>query len=174
MYLHLMETPRAQIIDVLRQRLALDDTHIRDLEIGIYNWTVTNADKYKIAKNWKNPKFAILYKDKARSVLANIDSTSYVKNTRLMERLQEHEFLPHELPFMKPENVFPEKWKEIIDEKLKKEHALESKPEAMTTLFKCGKCKKRECNYKEKQVRSADEPMTIFITCLNCGNRWRM
>ena len=45
--------------------------------------------------------------------------------------------------------------------------------EAMTDQFKCGRCKSRKCIYYELQTRSADEGMTIFITCLNCGNRWR-
>lgn len=169
-----IESCRNHVISLVMNKTQLDETHAKDLEIGIYNWAIINAEKIKLSRNWKNSKFVILYKDKARSVLANLDPNSYVKNGRLLERLNEHEFLPHELPFMKPENIYPEQWKEIIDEKLKKEHTLQSKPEAMTNLFKCGKCKKRECNYKEKQVRSADEPMTIFITCLNCGNRWRM
>mmetsp|Transcript_2869 Transcript_2869/g.4165 ORF Transcript_2869/g.4165 Transcript_2869/m.4165 type:complete len:268 (+) Transcript_2869:284-1087(+) len=38
--------------------------------------------------------------------------------------------------------------------------------------FKCGKCKKRMVTYYQIQIRSSDEPMTIKITCLNCGNRW--
>ena len=49
----------------------------------------------------------------------------------------------------------------------------EMKPESMTDVFKCHKCKKRECSYYEVQTRSADEPMTVFVTCLNCKNRWR-
>ena len=39
-----------------------------------------------------------------------------------------------------------------------------------TTLFKCDKCKKRNSIIMEKQVLSADEPATQFITCLECGN----
>ena len=49
----------------------------------------------------------------------------------------------------------------------------ELKPEAMTDVFKCRKCGSRSCSYYEIQTRSADEPMTQFINCLNCGNRWR-
>ena len=72
-------------------------------------------------------------------------------------------------------NVYPEVWKDIIDNKMKKEqHIYEEKPAAMTTLFKCGKCKKRECMFQELQLRSCDEPMTLFITCINCGHRFRI
>lgn len=44
---------------------------------------------------------------------------------------------------------------------------------ATTDAFKCGKCGKRKCTYYEKQTRSADEPMTVFVSCMNCGNKWR-
>ena len=49
----------------------------------------------------------------------------------------------------------------------------ELKPEAMTNLFKCRRCGSRETSYYEVQTRSADEPMTQFITCLQCNNRWK-
>lgn len=42
-----------------------------------------------------------------------------------------------------------------------------------TDMFICRKCKKRECSYYELQLRSADEPMTKFIKCCNCGFEWR-
>ena len=50
-----------------------------------------------------------------------------------------------------------------------------SKPQGMATSnrFKCRKCGKRECSYYQLQTRSADEPMTNFITCLNCGSNWK-
>jgi len=42
-----------------------------------------------------------------------------------------------------------------------------------TTQFRCGKCGKRETKYTQAQTRSADEPMTTYVSCVNCGNRWK-
>lgn len=35
-------------------------------------------------------------------------------------------------------------------------------------------CKQNNCAYTEAQTRSADEPMTLFVFCKNCGNRWKV
>ena len=43
----------------------------------------------------------------------------------------------------------------------------------ISNTFTCGKCKENKTRYTQVQTRSADEPMTIFITCVNCGNRWK-
>jgi transcription elongation factor S-II len=45
--------------------------------------------------------------------------------------------------------------------------------EATTDMFVCGKCKQRKCTYYQLQTRSADEPMTTYVTCTNCNNRWK-
>jgi len=45
--------------------------------------------------------------------------------------------------------------------------------EAETDAFQCGRCKQRKTRYRQAQTRSADEPMTTFVTCTNCGNRWK-
>jgi transcription elongation factor S-II len=41
------------------------------------------------------------------------------------------------------------------------------------SLFTCGRCKSIKTTSTQKQTRSADEPMTVFVLCLNCGKRWR-
>jgi DNA-directed RNA polymerase subunit M/transcription elongation factor TFIIS len=38
-----------------------------------------------------------------------------------------------------------------------------------TALYRCPKCGARRCSMEQKQTRCADEPMTIFLTCLECG-----
>ncbi len=144
-----------------------------DLEKGVYNWAIEYSIRKGLVRNWANPRFKNIYVAKCRSIAANLQMTSYIGNVRLINRLHEREFLPRDLPFMRPENVFPELWKSVLDVKLMRDQFFE-KPEAMTDQFRCGRCKKRECVYQELQLRSSDEPMSLFITCLNCGNRWRM
>ena len=41
-----------------------------------------------------------------------------------------------------------------------------------TDLLKCGKCLKSNCTYNQLQTRSADEPMTTFVMCNECGHRY--
>ncbi len=45
--------------------------------------------------------------------------------------------------------------------------------QAETDQFICGKCRSRKCTYYQMQTRSADEPMTTFVTCTNCRNAWK-
>ena len=71
-------------------------------------------------------------------------------------------------------DIYPENWTELLDKKIKRDKLkYEMKPQAMTDQFKCRKCNSRSCSYYEVQTRSADEPMTQFISCLECGNRWK-
>jgi len=44
---------------------------------------------------------------------------------------------------------------------------------SISTHLTCGKCGQKKVTYTQAQTRSADEPMTTFCTCLNCGNRWK-
>lgn len=167
---------RERVINIIATQTALaslGEHTVRDLELGLYNWAIQFADENDIVKNWANERFKRIYLNKAMSVVSNLNPT-ILGNYKLIDRLKEKEFKPHNIPFMRPENVFPERWRQVIDNRQKKEqHMFEDKPEAMSDLIVCGKCKKKQCVYKEIQIRSCDEPMTLFISCLNCGNRWR-
>jgi transcription elongation factor S-II len=168
------DSPRPHVEAEIK-KIVGDSVVSKDIEIGIYNNSISYSEKNRVVRNWKNGRFRRIYLNKARSVISNLKEDSYIENIKLKQRLLEKEFLPHEISDMRPEDMFPEAWRAIIDDKMKRdEHVFEEKPAAMTTQFKCGKCKKRECIYQELQLRSADEPMTLFITCLNCGNRWKM
>lgn len=170
-----MNAIREHTLSLISSRCKQNTGTSKEIEESIYKWTLEYASSHDIVRNWKSKRFQRTYIAKANNVIANLDPSSYVGNSRLIERMNADEFKPSTIAFMKPENMFPELWRECIDTKIKQaETIFEEKPAAMTDKFKCGKCKKRECSYREVQLRSADEPMTLLITCINCGHRWKI
>ncbi len=166
---------RQLVVSRIKESTGLDDALARDMEIGIFNFSLITSEGRRVAKNWRNPHFRSLYEAKARSVLCNVSPDGYVGNKRLLSRLSEGEFKPHDVAFMNPENVFPERWIHVMDLRLQRdEYITNARPAAMTDQFRCSRCKKRECSYMELQTRSCDEPASIFVQCHCCGNRWRM
>jgi transcription elongation factor S-II len=75
---------------------------------------------------------------------------------------------------MSCEDMFPEKWRDIIEkQKLKFKAAYEIKQVSMTDTIKCGKCKNNKISYYELQTRSGDEAITQFYNCIICGHKWK-
>lgn len=164
---------RANIVTKLNN-LIKNKKITQNLEKGIYNYTIQEAKKKSIIRKWNNPTFVLIYVDKLKCIMFNLNKNSYVGNNTLLKRLKKKEFLPHELAFMSHQDMFIELWKPHIDKKNAKDKSeVEVNLSAATDEFFCGKCKKNICSYYEQQTRSADEPMTTFINCLNCGNRWK-
>lgn len=147
---------------------------IRGLEKGIFEAAYNKAVKNYVARSWKAPAFVEFYRQIVRSIHSNIHPNSPVKNPRLLTRVLDGEFKLSEIPAMTSFEMFPEKWFELKDKLLQREQKiLEGNKSRATDQFKCRRCGKRECTYYELQTRSADEPMTCFISCLNCGKEWR-
>ena len=147
---------------------------ILSLERGIFEVTFEHAQKNYIQLNWRAPLFCEVYRQTIRSVLSNIHPKSPVNNPRLLHRVQEGEFSLSMLPTLTSYEMYPENWFILKDKLVQREQKiLEGNKSRATDQFKCRRCQKRECTYYELQTRSADEPMTIFITCLNCGKEWR-
>jgi DNA-directed RNA polymerase subunit M len=42
-----------------------------------------------------------------------------------------------------------------------------------TTTVICPECSHDRARYEMKQIRSADESETRFLTCVECGHKWR-
>ena len=156
----------------LEDKFSKEDIHL--LEKSIFEAAFNFALKNHVARSWKSAIFIEIYREIVRSVFSNIHPDSPVKNKRLLIRVIEGEFPLYTIPSMTSYEMFPEKWFELRDKQLQREQKiLEGNKSRATDQFKCRRCSKRECTYYELQTRSADEPMTIFITCLNCGKEWR-
>ena len=144
------------------------------IEKGIYNYVIKKSKEKHIKRYWSNNLFKDFYLTKILMVYSNVKKNSYIKNINFIERIVTNEINPEKICYLNVCDIFPENWKELLDLKIKRDKIkYDLKPEAMTDVFKCRKCGSRSCSYYEIQTRSADEPMTQFINCLDCGNRWR-
>jgi len=139
-----------------------------NVEKGIFNYALKEANSKKIIKKWENPLFVQLYLDRLRTIYINL------KNTSFISQIKNNEIAPKTIAFMSHQEMAPLHWRELIEQKTKRdENKFTNNIQASTDMFKCKKCKSKRCTYYELQTRSADEPATIFITCLDCGKNWK-
>lgn len=113
------------------------------------------------------------YKSKIRSLFVNLKDKN---NPGLRESIVSGEIPVEKLPTMSSEEMASEERK-AADNKIKEANFFNSlgaeEQQAETDAFQCSRCKQRKCRYRQAQTRSADEPMTTFVTCTVCGNRWK-
>jgi transcription elongation factor S-II len=113
------------------------------------------------------------YKNKVRSLALNLKNKA---NPGLRESVVSGELSIKKLCTMSVEDMASEEAK-ARDRKLAEEALFKARgagsAQAETDMFMCGKCKGRKCTYFQMQTRSADEPMTTFVTCIICGNHWK-
>jgi transcription elongation factor S-II len=155
----------------IRKKFAVilqDNTMSINLEKGVFNYTIKESNTRKIVKKWENPAFVQLYLDRLRSIYINL------KNEELLKQIKQNEVTPQSVAFMTHQELNPTHWRVHIENKIKRDASkYTSNIEASTDMFTCKKCKSKKCTYYELQTRSADEPATIFVTCLDCGKHWK-
>ncbi|CAA6661883.1 unnamed protein product [Spirodela intermedia] len=113
------------------------------------------------------------HKARYRSILFNMRDP---KNPDLRRRVLLGEVTPAELVGMAPEEMASDDRKrqnQQIKDKAIFECERGAPAKATTDQFKCGRCGKRKTTYYQLQTRSADEPMTTFVTCVECNNHWK-
>jgi len=163
---------RGNIVQIIQEKLKLDIDHGKNFEIGLYNQTIKECKKRGIIRKWNNPYFVLLYKDKFRSIWINLFKNSSSK--QLINKIKNGEIKTYDLASMSHQELNMDIWHELISSKLKRDENIgKDNLAAATDEFKCYKCKKRKCTYYQMQTRSADEPITTFVSCLNCANQWR-
>ena len=162
-------TFRENIQEKLREILNVNDKNFSiNLEKGIFNYAIKEAGRKKIVKKWENPHFVSIYVDRLRSIYMNL------KNVTFLKQIQNGEILPQSVGFMTHQEFNPERWRVLIEKKMKRDASkYNDNIQASTNMYTCRKCKSNRCTYYEMQTLSADEPATIFVTCLDCGKHWR-
>jgi DNA-directed RNA polymerase subunit M/transcription elongation factor TFIIS len=140
---------------------------VNNLEKGIFNYALKEADQRKIVKKWDNAYFVQIYLDRLRSIMSNLKG-------EVLESIKDGSIKAHIVAFMTHQELCPEKWSALIEAKSKRDkNKFETNIAAATDTFTCRKCKGNNCTYYLLQVRSSDEPMNCYVTCIDCGQRWK-
>ncbi|KAK0679832.1 TCEA3 protein, partial [Pygoscelis papua] len=114
------------------------------------------------------------YRNRVRSRISNLKDP---KNPSLRRNVLCGAILPSLIARMTAEEMASDELKELrnaMTQEAIREHQMAKTGGTVTDLFQCGKCKKKNCTYNQVQTRSADEPMTTFVLCNECGNRWKV
>ncbi|KAJ1191833.1 hypothetical protein NDU88_001148 [Pleurodeles waltl] len=113
------------------------------------------------------------YKNRVRSRIANLKDA---KNPNLRRSVLCGNIAPDVFARMTADEMASDELKQIrknLTKEAIRDHQMGKSGGTETDLFTCGKCKKKNCTYTQVQTRSADEPMTTFVLCNSCGNRWK-
>ncbi|XP_019867405.1 transcription elongation factor S-II [Aethina tumida] len=113
------------------------------------------------------------YRNRIRSRISNLTDP---KNPTLRTNFRVGAITAARLAEMSAEEMASDEVKMLRDQFTKEAinyHQLATAQGTKTDMLKCGKCKKKNCTYNQLQTRSADEPMTTFVLCNECGNRWK-
>ncbi|XP_055656696.1 transcription elongation factor A protein 3 [Falco peregrinus] len=162
------DSVRDKCIEMLTAALRMDDDY---KEFGVNCEKMASEIEDHIFQELKSTDMK--YRNRVRSRISNLKDP---KNPSLRRNVLCGAIQPSLIARMTAEEMASDELKELrnaMTQEAIREHQMAKTGGTVTDLFQCGKCKKKNCTYNQVQTRSADEPMTTFVLCNECGNRWK-
>ena len=137
-----------------------------EIEAGLFEFTLIKLSE---DPNATMEFLQRIYDTQLHNLLCNLDvSNQRIQNKTLRPGVLNNTIVPFYLAFMRPEQLHPVRWMpEIMKRKKLEEYSSSMK---VTDIYTCYRCRNKKCITSQIQMRGADEPMTIFVTCLVCYN----
>jgi transcription elongation factor S-II len=145
-----------------------------NLEKAIFLYAIDRCKARGSTPSWENAIFRHIYKQR----WSTMKFLLLQSNCPLKGLIQEKKIKSWAAPKMNPCELWPNgpyhltREKRRVADDHKQALAAEDK-EGYVGMFKCAKCKSMKTTYYQMQTRSADEPLTTFVTCMNCYKRWK-
>jgi DNA-directed RNA polymerase subunit M/transcription elongation factor TFIIS len=139
-----------------------------EMELAILNFIVKYSKMNTIDIDWTNRVFWNTYRSKSISIYESLKLNDW------KDKINSNEIDSISFVELTAQEICPSKWKESFDKIIEREKKLYSKSTSASIFLFCSRCKKKSnCDYYQLQTRSADEPMTTFVTCLECDKKWK-
>lgn len=137
------------------------------IELSIFEYSLI----YCLNSGYDQKFLKAIYDDKIYNILANLDPDHYIANNTLKFDILNGKINPCFIAFLSPAQLHPAKWQYWVKKKEYKEWRENNI--AYSSAYQCSKCKESKCKISQAQTRSADEPMTTFVTCLVCHHTFK-
>lgn len=137
------------------------------IENGIYDFTeqfcTSNEKNLIIAES--------IYEDNLQNILFNCEKNDPTIQ-KIISQVKKNKYNPYNIAFLTPQELNEDMWAKIILRKNTTEDKLNNLPSI--DWKPCRICKNILHNFYQLQTRSADEPMTTFYICKQCGKTSRI
>lgn len=170
------DTPLRELVRTRFTELGLSDENVFELEKTILERSIRECTEQGIDIEWSSPVFSNHYRGRCIHMYENLKGLGgYVGNpTPWKERLEANEIRASQIAELSPMDLHAGRWKAQVEKQIEKDKHLYSNKGGASIYLYCSVCKKKsKCDYYQMQTRSADEPMTTFVTCLECDKRWK-
>ena len=149
----------------------IDGTICVNIEKSILNASVHRCHPKSTAA-WDNHFFRNMYKHGFLKMQYNIRNSPDLKLRLTSGFIKARDVMSMTPQGLWPGGLYDREMERQIIEGMKMEYANTEKKDYVG-LFKCNRCKSKNTTYYQLQTRSADEPMTTFVTCNNCESHWK-
>jgi DNA-directed RNA polymerase subunit M/transcription elongation factor TFIIS len=165
-----MNKTREYALEKLSEILGLpkDDVIPINLEKSILNHCVRKVRE----PSWEDLYFLNTYRHKFLEIKNNLVRSPTLKQHILEKRLKTKDVVDMRPNELHPGGAYDSTMEERMYKELRKE-SMAKEAQNQEGFFTCNKCKSKKTSYYQLQTRSADEPMTTYVSCLNCGKNWK-
>jgi transcription elongation factor S-II len=148
--------------------VGLSEEHAEALEKALLARCIRECVRQSIEVAWTNMAFWEHYRGRCIQFYENLRSTDWPKKIGVGDITLEA------FAELSAIDLNPKRWKARIEAQIEKDKHLYTNAGAASIYLYCSGCKKKsKCDYYQLQTRSADEPMTTFVTCLECDRHWK-
>lgn len=162
---YIPDKDRKNSIKLLAQHF--DTKKCKKIERGFFDFT----EQYCKSNNNNLVMAQSIYKDNVQNLIFNCEQ-NHATIQKLQKLIAKGKYNEYNLAFLKAEELDEDNWMKIILRKNTTEEKLNNLPSV--EWRPCKICKSIEYGYYQLQTRSADEPMTTFYICKNCGKTYKV
>jgi DNA-directed RNA polymerase subunit M/transcription elongation factor TFIIS len=165
-------------IDIIKKRyksLGFDNTIVNDIILGILSYSYFIAFEAGIPFDIDNRDMRRIIREKHVMILASIEND--IGGDKLFDTVSDKLTNGFDLAFMTRRQLLPKYHEKRIENQVKRQAAEDANiidPKDLEDgFYECDRCGKNKTTFESRQLRSADEPATTFITCHLCRFTWK-